>query len=217
MARPRKLRKPIEKYNVCCDGNTEVLYFKRLEELVNHCDLSKRLSLNTKSANSGSPNRTVEVASRGNVYENKVAVFDHDGKDDAFKKALDLSAENNVAHGYSNICFELWLILHKTDCKRMVYKGADYWPDMQKVYGLHNMDSFDDCKNEKNCAKILSQISLDDVKMAIKRAKRIAKDNADTKTAHGSSKRGKKYYDNPDLSIHLVVEEMLTVIGVEVR
>ena len=47
--------------------------------------------------------------------ENKVSVFDYDGKKDKYEEAIDLAIENKIELGYTNYCFDLWLILHKED------------------------------------------------------------------------------------------------------
>ena len=47
--------------------------------------------------------------------ENKVSVFDYDGKKDKYEEAIDLTIENKIELGYTNYCFDLWLILHKED------------------------------------------------------------------------------------------------------
>ena len=78
---------------------------------------------------------------------------------------------------------------------------------MRRIYGLK---STDDIKSEKSIEKILSQITLEDVKNAIYRAEYIrrSKDKADG-IAVGST----FIYSNPDFSIHEFLKAVLEDCG----
>lgn len=216
MARARKPRKRIVKYNVFCDGYSEAGYFKRLMGIINSDPTSrKRIQLNVKVQNSGSPKKTAIKANSGAWLENAAAVFDYDNRDDDFRQALDICIANGIDHGYSNMCFELWLILHKMERARRVSKAQNYWELLKAAYGLE-FESFSECKQRGNCQRIMAQISLEDVLAAVQRGKDICRQNESTHEAYTTG-RGGKYYDNPDLSIHLFVEKLLREVGLLAR
>ena len=78
---------------------------------------------------------------------------------------------------------------------------------MRKIFGLK---STDDIKNEEVINKILSQITLEDVKSAIKRAETIRKGKAKV----DSTQVGKTLiYSNPDFSIHEFLRAVLEDSG----
>ena len=102
----------------------------------------------------------------------------------------------HIYHAYSNVNFDLWLILHKQDYNKRVSKNDAYINDVRRVYGLKRAD---DIKSEDVINKILGQITLKDVKEAIKRAEniRIIKEESDSKNIFNTL-----IYENPDFSIH---------------
>jgi len=79
-------------------------------------------------------------------------------------------------HAFSNINFDLWLILHKEDFNRSVFKNDAYVPDVRRIYGLQPSENI---KCENSIKKILTQITLEDVKSAIQRAEIIRKRKID--------------------------------------
>lgn len=171
------------------------------------------------------PNIVVKFnTSEGNAYEltksyveyDSACLFDYDFNKTEFEMNLAICAQldrtnqkNNkkqsarVFHAYSNVCFDLWLLLHKKDWFSPVLSNDAYVKD---VIELYNLPKDSDIKEKKVMKRIVSQISLLDIRCAIDRAKRIcerkiAEDAICIDTI--------KYYDNPDLSIHSFVEKVL--------
>ena len=62
------------------------------------------------------------------------------------------------------------LLLHKQDFRKSVFRNDAYVTEVRKAYGLKKTD---DIKQEKIIKDILSQITLEDVKTAIRRAEQI--------------------------------------------
>jgi len=108
-----------------------------------------------------------------------------------------------IYHAYSNVCFDLWLLLHKKDYSKSVYKNDGYVDEVISAYGLPKGTNI---KNAKAISTILSQITLDDVRAAIQRA-RVLKESKDSNDAHKVNFT--EYYDNPDLSIHEFVSKVI--------
>ncbi|MBN4056464.1 MAG: hypothetical protein COA82_10420 [Alkaliphilus sp.] len=72
-----------------------------------------------------------------------------------------------IFHAYSNVNFDLWLILHKEDYSKPVISNDAYISVVRRIYGLSEKESI---KKKIVIEKILAQIDLDDVKKAIERA-----------------------------------------------
>jgi hypothetical protein len=103
--------------------------------------------------------------------------------------------------------FDLWLILHKEDYNKSVSRNDAYISDVRRIFGL---DQTDNIKNEEVINKILSQITLDDVKSATQRAETIRK----SKVKADSAKIGSTtIYSNPDFSIHEFLKAVLEDSG----
>ena len=137
------------------------------------------------------------------------AIFDYDFNETEFYRNIEICNQLNkklkptkrnsgrhIYHAYSNVNFDLWLILHKQDYNKRVSKNDAYINDVRRVYGLKRAD---DIKSEDVINKILGQITLKDVKEAIKRAEniRIIKEESDSKNIFNTL-----IYENPDFSIH---------------
>jgi len=82
-----------------------------------------------------------------------------------------------------------------------------YISDVRRIFGLK---STDDIKNEDVIRRILSQITLDDVKAAIRRAETIRKSKV---KADGTKIGNTTIYSNPDFSIHEFLREVLEDTG----
>ena len=114
--------------------------------------------------------------------------------------------------GYSNFTFELWMILHKKDCFSQFTDRKQYLIPIQQCFN----EKFEDLghyKNESAFKRCLSKLSIDDVKLAVKRADKIAKYNIENKKVIKLS--GYSYFnENPALSINEVVKRILTECGI---
>ena len=71
---------------------------------------------------------------------------------------------------YSNLNFDLWLLLHKRQFRKNVQSNNAYVSLIREEYGLSS-DANIETKN--NIQKILNQINLEDVKNTIKNADEI--------------------------------------------
>ena len=114
--------------------------------------------------------------------------------------------------GYSNIDFELWIILHKKDLFGTVENKAQYLKNINQVFGT-KFEALREYKEERNFKQILSKITLDDVKDAIGRAEKIT---GQRKSEDNLIKTyGYEWFDkNPALSVHCIVKKILSECGV---
>ena len=199
-------------YLCICEGQQETMYFSHLAKLIKDFP-NKVVKFNTYE------DLPLRLEKRYENYDS-AAIFDYDHNDAEFKKNIEFCDKLNkklkptirkegrcVYHAYSNVNFDLWLILHKEDFNGMVSKNDSYITDLKKVYGLKPTDNI---KNEEVINKILNQITLDDVKAAIERADNIRrrKANADC-ILFGNTKT----YSNPDFSIHEFLKAVLQDSG----
>ena len=114
--------------------------------------------------------------------------------------------------GYSNIDFELWIILHKKDLFGSVGSKQQYLKIINQIFETR-FESLKRYKEERNFEQILSKITLDDIKSAIERAEKIERQRKVERNPNKSF--GYEWFDkNPSLSVHAVVRKILSECGV---
>lgn len=199
-------------YLCICEGQQEKMYLDHVSSLVKEFP-RKVIKFNTYIDNPYRLTKTYED------YDS-AALFDYDFNKIEFERNIKLCDKLNseqkpskrkkgrfIYHAYSNVNFDLWLILHKEDFNRSVSKNDAYISDVRRVYGLASTDNI---KNEGILNKILNQITLIDVKNAIERADKIKseKSNEDAIKIGSTS-----IYSNPDFSIHEFIKLVLKDSG----
>ncbi|MGI6649587.1 MAG: RloB domain-containing protein [Bacillota bacterium] len=192
-------------YFCICDGQQEEMYLDHVATLIKV--FPKRVvKFNTTVGN-------IDLLKRTYVDYDRAAFFDHDFNDNEFQRNIILCNQFNrqrgrsTYHAFSNVNFDLWLILHKEEFNRPVFSNDAYLPDVRRIYGLGATENI---KNKRTIKKILDQITLEDVKNAISRANRIRAEKIDTdKRMIGPT----ICYPNPDFSIHEFLKVVLTDCG----
>lgn len=86
-------------------------------------------------------------------FERNIEVCDKLNKE---QKLSSRKSGRNIYHAYSNVNFDLWLILHKEDYNHEVSKNDAYITDVRRIFGLSSKDNI---KNEGTIKKILGQIT----------------------------------------------------------
>ena len=117
--------------------------------------------------------------------------------------------------GYSNYTFELWMLLHVADMTASVANRGAYLRSINQ-YFKRKYISLDEFKNAAEFQRILDEfITLDTVFDAVRRAERIVVDNA-TQSKNKIGYRGVTFYpDNPDITVHEVVQMIFDVCEVQ--
>ncbi len=110
--------------------------------------------------------------------------------------------------GYSNFTFELWIILHKTDCNGSFTHRTHYLSPLNKAFQERFLE-LEQYKREADFNRILSKISLNDVKDAIKRSKFIMQQNHDNGLRPRLYKGFQYYTENPSLTIGESIAKIL--------
>ena len=188
-------------YLCACPGKQETMYLKRLQALLN-APPKKVVTFNANEWN-------LNQLDRHYADYDKAFFFDFDFHEEEFRQALlgcqklDRKPGRRFMHAYSSVCFDLWLLLHKRDYGRVATSCDAYQPEVRKAFGLRPEA---DIKKESEIKKILDQISLGDVRGAIRRTSRIR----EAKLPQDAIRIGKDaYYPNPDFSIHAFLEHVL--------
>lgn len=110
----------------------------------------------------------------------------------------------------SNFTFELWIILHKADCNGILTHRGQYLGPLNRAYNEH-FENLTQYKHEVNFKRILGQLTLDNVREAIRRSKAIMKRNQESGYILQTYKRYNYYKENPALSIWESIEKILRI------
>jgi len=200
-----------KQYLCACEGQQEKMYLEHLAKLLKNFPI-KVVTFNCVVC------RPSHLASRYENYD-RAALFDHDLNDIDFRRNIELCSRLNrqkkktftskqkTYHAYSNLNFDLWLILHKEMFSRSVIANDAYVDEVRRVFGLK---SSEDIKLQATHKRILEQISLADVKSAIKRADEIRRMKLATDEIRIQDVR---VYTNPDFSIQDFLKEVLIDCG----
>lgn len=218
------MRKESKKYYFTVEGETEERYFKWLmKEINNYKDATQKVNFNievvsnpisyAKSFHLPYPIVAFHITDRESASE------DHESR---FKKTLEQmyivtkDLRNKIYKyrlGYSNLTFELWLILHRIDCFAAVNRWRDYLPLINKAFNA-KFQSIKEFKREKEFNKILNTLTLVDVIDAIERVKRITMQNERNSYRNHRYKKQSYYRENPSLSVHEIIELILKEVGI---
>lgn len=68
-------------------------------------------------------------------------------------------------------------------------------------------------KKQEIVRKMMDQIELSDIKIAIQRGKKISKDNQDK--VQNKTPEGNGYYNNPDTQMHILLQFLFAKIGIK--
>lgn len=126
-------------YLCICEGQQETMYLAHIARLLTHFP-ERVVKFNTTI---GSPS---ELKKHYEEYDS-AALFDQDGRQNAFEEGIRVCqaldrlgqrsrSKKHVYHAYSNVNFDLWLILHKEDFTRPVASNDAYVPDVRRIYRL---------------------------------------------------------------------------------
>lgn len=208
------------KYFFSVEGETEELYFLYLKNLI--LTEENRIANPVFQIEKCSPLKCVKKISV--IHPCTItSIFDVEGNDTDHRKRFENTLKEMKASerlgksikfelGYSNIDFELWIILHKKDLFGTVGSKAQYLKNINQIYGT-KFEALREYKTERNFSQILSNITLDDVKAAIARAEKIM--NQRKLEASLLKSYGYEWCDkNPSLSIHNVISKILKECGV---
>ena len=221
MAIPKKNKKENRVFNFSVEGSTEKWYLDWLKKKINTCEGVKyKVEINSKVEKD--PTQRV----KGMTIVDKVVIkhlYDYEGNAsnqiqqfksimDKMKEAENMGKKVTYQMGYSNLSFDLWMILYKRICKTSYIQPGNYLTPINNAFG-EKFQSMDEYKKERNFKRLLENLTLQDVKDAIQRAEEIQEINIcqDNKQNY----RDFEYYsNNPSLSIHEHIKKILQECGV---
>lgn len=209
-------KKTTKKYYFSVEGETEHWYLKWLQDLLNKTEESEyKVSLDCPVNKSPIKRvKSMNVTQKIKMYH----FFDYESDDEIHvKRFLDAMDQMKKAQtykqvtyksGYTNFTFDLWIILHKIDCFGAYSHRKQYISAINKAFG-ESFENMDEYKKESNFKRCLNKLNLNDVIVAIKRAKTIEKKNQENGYTL-QQYRGYRYYkENPSLSAWEAIEEIL--------
>lgn len=186
------------------EGLQEEKYFKRLKELI-ECQYK-----NVKVIFKKVEKFEYFITLKTNVK--KIAIFDYDCDKTNFETKIKKCLKSNVYILYSNLNFDLWLILHKQLYTTPVLYNDDYQEKVKEIYKLPKNANI---KRESNINKILKQIDLKDIKCAIENAEKIMKKKNQEDYIKLNSKYG--YFPNPSLSVQNFLRDLEKTLDIKLK
>ena len=204
-------------YYFSVEGSTEKWYLDWLQATINSEDAAAYLVKLDSKIEKNPLNRAKKITV---VSKTKIThIFDFESADPEhvqqfrttlkhMKEAEKLGKDICYQLGYSNFTFELWMILHMTDCNRSLSHRSQYLDLLNRAYG-ENFQSLDHYKQENNFKSLLEKLTLDHVRKAIRRSQVIMQHNQDVGYKLVQYEGYDYYNENPSLSIWKVIDTIL--------
>lgn len=190
-----KLNEKINKTYLCYfEGSQEERYFRHFSKLVK--SQFENITIKFKKV------EKLKILQNSSTQIPKVAIFDYDNNKKDFEEKIKICKKGKIYIAYSNLNFDLWLLLHKMFFNKIVTNNDDYVDLVRKEYGLSKTDNI---KKESNIDKIVEQIKIPDIKFAINNADKIMKGKQEDKKIIC---RNYTYYNNPSMSIHEFLKDI---------
>ena len=213
--------KPNKRYFFTVEGETEQWYLQWLQKQINNemtatytvtldCPIQKEPLKRAKSLNVTSEIIITHICD----YESDEEVHAKHFRDTLIKmKKSELIGKQIIYKlGYSNFTFELWIILHKANCNGAFTHRRNYLDPLNRAYN-ESFESLDQYKHEANFKRVLSKITISDVKNAITRSKGIMRRNEENRYTLHQYKGYKYFKENPSLAIWEAIENILNDCG----
>jgi hypothetical protein len=207
-------------YHFTVEGETEQWYFQWLENEINNNPNAKRLvKIECKKRD---PLKYVKGLTIMQPIE-ITHVFDYESNDpdhakrfqfihDRMKQANKTGKMISYKSGYCNFSFELWIVLHKTDCNGHLSNRSQYLKPINNAYN-EQFENLDQYKHEDNFRRVLRKLDLQDVINAVQRAQIIADKNVEYGYTPIKYKGHNYYHQNPSLLLHKSISKLLSICG----
>ncbi|GAA0434276.1 RloB family protein [Virgibacillus sp. AGTR] len=113
----RRKKKGLTKHKsilLVCEGKeTEVIYFERLKQLLNLPNVTIKVDGTGKSGISLLNTASGKVSNSKKNFDSVWIIFDKDNLPrDQLELTFKKAEERNIGVGFTNLCFETWLLLH---------------------------------------------------------------------------------------------------------
>lgn len=186
-------------YRCYYDGQQEKMYFEHVARKVK--EFNSDISLKFKEV---AKLKTLEMSS---TDVPKLAVFDYDLNEKEFENKVKMCKKTKIL--YSNLNFDLWLVLHKKQFRKSVQRNDAYIDIIRDEY---NLPSNANIKTKTNIEKILGQIEISDIKKAVENAEEIMNEKLEEDKIY--VKKNFFYYENPSMSINLFFKDLFKELNI---
>lgn len=175
------------------------MYFDYVAKIVK--ELNNNISLKFKEV------AKLKTLDNSSTDVKKIAVFDYDLNKKDFEDKVKMCTRTEIL--YSNLNFDLWLLLHKRMYEKNVQSNDAYVKLVRKEY---NLEENANIKSKVNMEKILYQIKLNDIKVAINNAEKIMSKKLKEDGIY--VKKGFVYFPNPSMSINIFFKNLFNEINI---
>ncbi|MGG1618935.1 RloB domain-containing protein [Paenibacillus sp. NRS-1782] len=209
--------KNTRKYYFSVEGETEDWYLEWLQKIINSEPSARfKVSLDSKiEKNPLKRAKSIPITQKTEITH----FFDCESNDavhtkqfiatlNLLKDTSKLGKQIKYNLGYSNFTFELWMVLHKIDFNTILTHRRQYLKPINKAFG-ENSSELDQYKQKVNFRRVLSKISLVEVRAAIARSKGIMQRNKENGFTMNEYKGYQYYMSNPCLSVWESIEKIL--------
>lgn len=215
-------RKMNARYYFTVEGETEKWYLEWLRDAIN-ADPRSKVKVVCSPKVQKNPVKWAKAKTNLDKSAKVFHVFDFEDEEPihvkAFKDTLaNMKKAGSLGRGfryvsaYSNLTFELWMVLHKGDCHALAHR-RQYLKPINDLYGEH-FESLDEYKHEANFKRVLGKLTVDDAVTAVGRAETLAK-RAEEHGLRKAQHCGYSYYlDNPATDLWIPVKQMLEEGGI---
>ena len=209
--------KSTKKYYFTVEGETEQWYLKWLQDRINETEASAyKVSFDCSvQKNPLKRVKSLVVTSKTEVWH----LSDYESDDpihvkqfteimDNMKAAKNLGKQITYKFGYTNLTFDLWIILHKTDCNSSYAHRKNYITQLNRAYG-ERFEDMKEYKHEDNFKRCLEKLKLSNVIEAVNRAAKIMERNEENGYRLLQYKGYKYYKENPSMAVHEIIGRIL--------
>lgn len=216
------MRKENKTYFMTVEGETEKWYFEWLQRTINSssatlytvkfdCQIQKDPLKRAKNLVVLGKTQITHITDRES--EEAIHVQQFEMALGRMKEAERIGKSIKYSLGYSNFAFELWIVLHKSDCNGALSHRRQYLRPINRAY-TEQFENLDQYKHETNFKRVLGKLTLDDVRQAVRRAQYIMQKHQENGDILQQYKGYKYYVENPALSIWEFVQDVLKECGV---
>jgi hypothetical protein len=214
------VRKKCNTYYFSVEGETEKWYLDWLKNIINQNEnIIYKVSIKREVEKDPlTYAKTLSVIRKTVVYHLSDYESDEQVHAEQFNMVMDrmkiARTEKQISYkfGYSNLTFDLWIILHMIDCNRSIFNRDAYITYINRAYN-EKFENMNEYKREDNFKRCLGKLQLSNVINAIKRAKIIMQTNNDNGYKLNQYKGYKYYKENPSLNIWEPIEIILKDCG----
>lgn len=209
--------KSTKKYYFTVEGETEQWYLKWLQDRINETEASAyKVTFDCPvQKNPLKRAKSLVVTGKTEVWH----LSDYESDDpihtkqftetmDNMKAAKEVGKQITYKFGYTNLTFDLWIILHKADCNASYTHRKNYITPLNRAYG-EQFEYMKEYKHEDNFKRCLGKLELSNVIEDVNRAKRIMVRNEENGYKLLQYKGYKYYKENPSMAIHEIIGKIL--------